>query len=68
MTEDKAIELAVKLMGKRIIPSDNWEDAETRVIQTIAVLYLNGYEVVPRFKPRITAGEIEQMKADSVIY
>ena len=30
--------------------------------------YDAGYEVVPRFKPNITMGEIEKMKEDGVIY
>ena len=68
MTEDKAIDLALKLTGKRIIPGENRDDFDTAVIQTIATLYLNGYEVVPRFMPQITPGDLKQMEQDNVIY
>lgn len=68
MTEDKAIELALKLTGKRVIPGENREDFDTAVIQTIATLYLNGYEIVPRFMPKITLGDIKQMEREGVIY
>ena len=68
MTEDRAIDLALKLTGKRIVPGENREQFETGVIQTIATLYLNGYEVVPRFKPLISLGDIKQMAVDEVIY
>ena len=69
MTEDKAINISLSQWEKRIIPTEEERDkAEIYAIQTIAMFYRDGYEIVPRFKPRITAGEIEQMKADSVIY
>ena len=68
MTEDKAIDLALELTGKRVIPGENRDDFDTAVIQTIATLYLNGYEVVPRFMPKITLGDIKQMEQDNVIY
>ena len=68
MTEDKAIDLALKLTGKRVIPGENRDDFDTAVIQTIATLYLNGYEVVPRFMPKITLGGLKQMEQDNVIY
>ena len=68
MTEDKAIDLALKLTGKRVIPGENRDDFDTVVIQTIATLYLNHYEVVPRFMPKLSASDIKQMKEHSVIY
>ena len=43
MTEDVAINLALKLTGKRVIPGENRDDFDTVVIQTIATLYLTGY-------------------------
>ena len=68
MTEDKAIDLALKLTGKRVIPGENRDDFDTVVIQTIATLYLNHYEVVPRFMPQITPGDLKQMEQDNAIY
>jgi len=66
MTEQKAIELALELAGKHIIPAEDWEERETQIFQTIADLYKAGYEVVPAFRPNVLPGDIERMKTDGI--
>ena len=68
MTEDKAIKLSLGQWEKRILPYGEREEAETRAIQTISMLYLNGYEVVPARWPTIELGEIERGKQEGAIY
>ena len=68
MTEQKAIELAVECWEKRVVPPETRELTETAAIQTIAMLYLKGFEVVPVFRPNVTSGDIEQMRIDGVAY
>ena len=73
MTEQKAIELALELARKHIIPADVREDRETPIIQVIADMYGLGYEVVPakrEFKlgDTISREDVMQMLRDKVAY
>jgi thiamine monophosphate synthase len=71
MTEQAAIEKAIEFWEKRVIPPDIREVTETAAIQTVAMFYLNGFEIVPAKMPTVTMGgitleDIERMKADGI--
>lgn len=68
MNENAAIDLALRVYNKHILPTETYAERELVVIQVIADLYKAGYELVPKTVPKITLGEIEQMKEDGVVY
>ena len=68
MTENEAIELGLRLHSRHIVPGDNVERDETTITQNIADIYRAGYELVPRFQPRLSMGEIQRMKEEGVVY
>jgi hypothetical protein len=73
MTEEKAIELALELARKHIIPADVREDRETPIIQVIADMYGLGYEIVPvkrelKLGDSISREDVAQMLRDKVAY
>ena len=68
MTEQNAIKLAIELSEKHIYPAEMRDEREATIVQIIADIYKNGYEVVARFKPAISLGDIERMKLEGVEY
>jgi len=72
MDEQKAIELVIDCWEKRVVPAEFREQIETAAIQTIAMIYLAGGEVVMKPKPVVTLGELgkdnDQLLIDGVIY
>ena len=68
MNENQAIDLALRLHHKHILPSGPYDERETVVIQNMADLYKAGYEVVPAKMPVFKPGEIETFQKEGVIY
>ena len=68
MTEHEAIDLALKVYHKHILPAGAYDEREGAIIQAMADLYKAGYELVPRFRPGLSVGDIERMKEEGVIY
>lgn len=62
MTENQAIELALGFYRKHILPGENRESMEVAIIQNIADLYRNGYEVSPAKKCGDIMGDSEIRK------
>ena len=73
MNENQAIDLALRLHHKHILPSGPYDERETVVIQNMADLYKAGYEVVPakrelKLGGTISREDVETLLKDGVIY
>jgi hypothetical protein len=73
MIEQKAIEKAIEFWEKRVVPPETRELTETVAIQTVAMFYLNGFEIVPaktelKLGDTISREEVETMLRDGVVY
>ena len=73
MIEQKAIEKAIEFWERRVVPPETRELTETVAIQTVAMFYLNGFEIVPakgelKLGASISREEVEQMLRDNVAY
>ena len=69
MNHNNANELAMGMVERAETLSETQKDMTySAVAWFLFQLYKDGYEIVPRRMPVITAGEIEQMRADGVAY
>lgn len=68
MTQKEAEKLGYELLKDAPLSEQSRGYIEASLPYIIQKYYLAGYEVAPKFKPGLTAGELEQMKIDKVVY
>ena len=68
MTQNEATKLGYALLKEAPLSEGTRGFIESSLPYILQKYYLAGYEIVPTRKPVITAGELEQMRADNVIY
>ena len=73
LTEQKAIEKAIEFWERRVVPPETRELTETVAIQTVAMFYLNGFEIFPvklelKLGASIGPQEVETLLRDGVVY
>jgi len=68
MNQSSANDLAMGMVEKANMGEPTKDMTYSAVAWFIYQLYKENYEVVPRFMPKITLGDIKQMEQEGVIY
>lgn len=68
MTQNEATELGYRLIKDSPVSDNTRGYLEASLPYIVQRFYLAGCELVPVFKPNLTAGDIEKMKEEGVIY
>ena len=68
MTTKEANDLAMKWVDEAPVSETSREYMVSSVSWFLWELDKRGYEIVPRFRPGLSVGDIERMKEEGVIY